>query len=362
MTTSESTAILPEDLFVIDPVIHALNLDEANVASRYGRQLYDMSYGLHTMLSPPDARCPQSVYMADMSAEALVRTIFRESATSLAATHTLTLWSWFHDGFCAESKTVEMTTRWPNRMLGYVGIDPTGDRSAILEDLERQVANTPNAIGVKLYPHQMDPYRHWRTNDDKVLALIERAAALGLRTVAIHKALPNGSVPLAPYRISEDFEQAVDAFPDMAFEIVHSGMAFIEETALAIGRFPNVYANLETTTGLLWMAPGRFEIALAQLMQWGGPEKIIYSTGCTVTHPQHVLEAFWQFDFSQEVCRTYGVQPLTEDIRRMILGGNYARMINLDIEDWRRRQANDEFARLQRETLESPWSNWASMQ
>lgn len=264
---------LPDDVFVIDPVIHALNLDHGNVASKYGEQLYQMSYGLHAMLSPPQALCPREIYMTDMTPEALVRTIFEESQTSLAATHTLRLDSWFKDGFAAEWKTVQMTTRWPARVLSYVGLDPTQDCSAVLEDLERQVEGTPGAIGVKLYPHQMDPYRRWLTNDDTVMRLIERAQALGLKSIAIHKALPNGSVPLAPYRIGEDFEQATDAFPNMAFEIVHSGMAFIEETALAIARFPNVYANLETTTAMLWQAPGRFEAALALLMQWGGPGK-----------------------------------------------------------------------------------------
>lgn len=350
---------LPGDVFVIDPVIHALNLDAGNVASKYGEQLYQMSYGLHTMLSPADAVCPHDVYMTDMSPEALVRTIFEESQTSLAATHTLRLDTWFGDGFAAEWKTVEMTTRWPTRVLGYVGLDPTQDVLEVLEDLERQVENTPNAVGVKLYPHQMDPYRYWLTTDDAVMRLIERAQALGLKSIAIHKALPNGSVPLAPYRIGEDFEQAADAFPDMAFEIVHSGMAFIEETAMAIGRFPNVYANLETTTAMLWQAPGRFEAALALMMQWGGPEKILWSSGCTVVHPQHLLKLMWDFSFSEATLDRHGIPQIDEAVKRRILGGNYAAMIGLDIADWQQRQAGDAFSSVTE--LKAPWSCWASM-
>jgi len=346
---------LPADVFVIDPVIHALNLDRGNVASKYGEQLYQMSYGLHAMLSPPEALCPQDVYMTDMAPEALVRTIFEESQTRLAATHTLRLDTWFKDGFAAEWKTVEMTTRWPTRVLGYVGLDPTQDCAFVLEDLERQVAATPNAIGVKLYPHQMDPYRRWLATDDTVMRLIERAQALGLKSIAIHKALPNGSVPLAPYRIGEDFEQAADAFPEMAFEIVHSGMAFIEETALAIGRFPNVYANLETTTAMLWQAPGCFAAALALLMQWGGPEKILWSTGCTVVHPQHLLKLFWDFRFGEDVLERHGIPQIDEGVKRMILGRNYARLVGLDLADWQARQAGDAFDGAE---MKEPWSCW----
>ncbi len=348
---------LPDDVFVIDPVVHALNLSEDNVASKYGAQLHIMSYGLHAMLSPPHALCPQATYMTDMRPEALVRTMFDESQTSLVATHTLRLDSWFKDGFAAEWKTVEMTTRWPTRVLGYVGLDPTQDVNMVIEDLERQAAATPNAVGVKLYPHQMDPYRRWLANDDTVMRLIERAQTLGLKTIAIHKALPNGSVPLAPYRIGEDFEQAADAFPDMAFEIVHSGMAFIEETAMAIGRFPNVYANLETTTAMLWQAPGRFEAALALLMQWGGPEKILWSTGCTVVHPQHLLELFWAFEFSADTQARHGIPPIDDQVKRMILGGNYARMIGLDVGEWRQKQQGDAFDGVE---LQKPWSVWTA--
>lgn len=353
----DGLAPLPDDVFVIDPVVHALNLSEGNVASKYGAQLYAMSYGLHAMLSPPHALCPQPTYMTDMAPDVLTRTMFEESQTNLIATHTLRLDSWFKDGFAAEWKTVEMVRSHPNRVLGYVGLDPTQDRQAVLDDLDRQVADLPQAVGVKLYPHQMDPYRRWLANDDTVFALIERARDHGLKTVAIHKALPNGSVPLAPYRIGEDFEQAADAFPDMGFEIVHSGMAFIEETAMAIGRFPNVYANLETTTAMLWQAPGRFEAALALLMQWGGPEKIIWSTGCTVVHPQHLLELFWAFRFGEDTMARHGVPQLDENVKRLVLAGNYARLVGLDFEQVAARQRGDAFDGIERR---APWTVWGN--
>jgi hypothetical protein len=250
-----------------------------------------------------------------------------------------------------------MVKGWPTRVLGYVGIDPSGDKSAVLDDLEAQVAALPGATGVKMYPHQMNPYRHWRTDGETCMAVIERAQALGLKSIAIHKALPNGSVPLAPYRIGEDFEAAADAFPAMAFEIVHSGMAFIEETALAISRFPNVYANLETTTALLWQAPGRFEAALALLMQWGGPEKLLWGTGCTVTHPQHLIELMWAFQFSPETLDRHGIPPIGDDIKRLILGGNYARMIGTNTATLAAAQVGDEFDT--GAPMKAPWSIWA---
>jgi predicted TIM-barrel fold metal-dependent hydrolase len=348
---------LPDDVFVIDAVVHAFNLAEDNVAGRYGAQLHAFAHGLHARFTPPSHVLERDVYMTDMPVEALVRTLFTETQTRLAVTHTLTLHSWFRDGFCSRAKTEEACRRWPERMLGYVGVDPTEPWERVRDDLESQVAAAPGAIGLKLYPHQVEPYRTWHAGEDRVLRLIERARALGLRTVAIHKALPNGSVPLAPYRI-DDLDQAADAFPDVAFEIVHSGMAFVEETGLALARFPNVYANLETTTALLSAAPGQFQAVLGELMFWGGPEKLLWATGCTVTHPQPLLERFWALEWSPEVQARWGLPPLDEGIKRAILGGNYARLAGLDVAALAAAQADDEFARARAGGLAAPWTAW----
>ena len=221
---------LPDDVAVIDPVIHAFNLDHANVASRYGEQLYQMAYGLHAGFSPPEATMDQQGYMTDMPVELLVRTLFLETQTDLAATHTLTLNSWFKDGFCSRAKTEAAIAGWPDRMMAYLGVDPTEPLDVVLADLQAQAAALPGAVGLKLYPHQVNPYRRWKASDDSVLRLIEAARGLGIKTIAIHKALPNGSVPLESYRV-DDMEIAADVFPDMSFEIIHAGMAFVEETA-----------------------------------------------------------------------------------------------------------------------------------
>ena len=128
---------------------------------------------------------------------------------------------------------------------------------------------------------------------------------------------------------------------------------------MAIGRFPNVYANLETTTALLYQAPQRFAAALALLLQWGGPEKILWGTGCTVVHPQHLIELFWSFELDERTREAHGVPPLTVDVKRAILAGNYARMAGLDITAIRAAQAGDRCARAREGGLKAPWSCWA---
>jgi hypothetical protein len=195
--------------------------------------------------------------------------------------------------------------------------------------------------------------------DDPTLAfkLFERAQEAGIKTIAIHKAAPLGPVPMDPYRI-DDVDGAAFAFPDLTFEIIHAGIAFTRETALAVMRFPNVYANLEMTASLLVKAPRQFEHVLAEFLLFAGPEKIIYSDGNMVLHSQPILERFRDLQFSQETVDTWGVQ-LDDDAKRLILGENYARIAGIDIEAAKAQIADDQFARERANAgIQKPFSNW----
>src|SRR5204863_398140 len=83
-------------------------------------------------------------------------------------------------------------------------------------------------------------------------------------------ALPPRQVPSAPFD-PVDVAGAAVAFPDLTFEVVHGGMAFLEETAWQIQRFPNVCVNLEGSSAyLLQRAPRKFAELIGSLLQWNG--------------------------------------------------------------------------------------------
>ncbi len=349
---------IPPDVLVVDAVVHAFNLSRDNIASRYGEALWQGAHGMHMHFNPPGVSVPPEVYLSDMPIETLVRTMFLESPVDVAVTHTLRLDSWFKDGFSSRAKTEEAVRRWPDRMLGYVGVDPTRPVDVCIREMEEQLRACPGAVGLKLYPHQMNPYEWRRADSPEMLELFGRARELGLRTVALHKALPNGPVPLAPYAV-EDIEVACDAYPDLNFEIIHAGMAFLDETAMAVARFPNVYANLETTAALLWRAPGMFAEILAKLMFFGGPHKILWASGFAMIHPKHTAELFWNLELPPALLDKYGLAPLPDPVKRMILGENYARMIGRDPTAMKAAVADDAFARAVRaDGYRPPFSVW----
>lgn len=347
------------DQLVIDAVAHAYDLSDANTQpNRHAQIMRTMLCGLHELWQPgiglnTEEQC------TDWPIEVLARTLFLESDVDLAVTHTLRLNSYFKDGLCARHKTVEAVRRWPQRFFGYVGLDPTLGLDTCLRELDEQMEELPEAVGLKLYPAQVNPLRSWRMDDSKLaFPLFKAAQDRGIKIVAIHKAAPLGPVPLNPFKL-DDVGGAADAFPDLAFEIVHAGWAFMDETLLQLATMPNIYANLECTSAFATKMPGQFEQMMANFFAWGGPTKVIFSSGNMVLHSQPILEKFRSFQFSDETMKSLGIPQFTKEDLALILGGNIARIIGLDDAKARKRIENDEFAQELRETgMQAPYSNW----
>jgi predicted TIM-barrel fold metal-dependent hydrolase len=348
-----------ESAFVIDAVAHSPNFTKENCRNRSAYELIALIEGLHRYWNPEGYRLPDDHFLVDVDVETIARTLFLESPTDMAVHHHLPLYSWFHDGNVSQEKNAEIARRWPHRIVSYVGLDPTTGPDRCIDSLERQLEDIPGAVGIKFYPHQVEPWRTFTMDEESLFPLYRRALELGIKTIAVHKASPLGPVPMNPYRI-DDAEGAAYVFPQLNFEIVHSGLAFLEETAQAIARFPNVYANIETTAQLTYFAPGRFEEVLAELLLWGGHEKILYSASLPYGHPRPQIEAIWDLSLSAEVLDRYRLEQIAPAQKEGILGGNYARMMGIDIEAAKAAIAADEFSQelADREGYQEPWSNW----
>lgn len=333
-----------DGMLVVDAVVHAYNFSPENVQdNKVAKATHSFIYDAVAAWTPQDRIVPREAANTDWSPELITNSLFRETATDIGAHHYLRLDSWFKDGLVSREKNVEIARRWPQRYFSYVGVDPTRGVDTCIKDMKEQLEEIPHAVGLKLYPHQVYPFRPFRMDDPtEAFPLWEAAQEAGIKVVAVHKALPLGPVPLDPYRVG-DIDGAAVAFPDLNFEIIHSGLAFVEETAMAIGRFPNVYANLEVTTLLLSKMPRRFGETLAELMSMA-PHKVLWAgTLPNVLDVQHLLELFVDFEFPEDVVERYGFQ-LTRELKERVLGLNYLDMVGADVDQVKAGIADDEFA------------------
>ena len=336
-----------DDVFVVDAIAHCLDYSDASCVPGAGEPLQELLWNIHSNWNPEAYRLNRDEVLMKMEPETMARTLFLESDIDFAVTHHLPTYSWFKDGLTTRAQNEELINRWPQRFIGYAGVDPTQGMDVAIRQLEEQVESCPSLVGLKLYPAAVNPFRSFRLDDAEIFTLYDRALELGLKVVAVHKAVPLGPVPLSPFHVN-DVDSAAVHYPDLNFEIVHAGMAFVEETAIAIAQMPNVYANLEITTGWL-SAPsgpkGLFYEALASLLHWGGIEKVFFSSTAMAVHPQPVVRSVWDLEFPADILDKYALTQLSHNDKAQLLGGSYLAMVGLDVETLKAGVADDEFAR-----------------
>jgi len=238
----------------------------------------------------------------------------------------------------------------------YGGISPLQGEKA-LDELDRQVEEW-GIIGLKLYPVDVidGEIKVLRFDDHKLLyPVLERCRKRGIKVIAVHKAMPLGAVAMDPFKNSDVDYAAID-FPDLSFEIVHSGFAFLDEAAFQIARFPNVYVGLESTATLAVRHPRKLARILGEFMIMGGTKKLFWSSGASSPHPRPVLEAFARLEMPIDMIEGDGYPPLTADVKADILGRNYARLHGIDLDVVKARITDDDLSRCRARGLVEPWS------
>jgi uncharacterized protein len=340
--------------FVIDAVTHGYNFAPENSTDPDTTQvLIDQLYGLEQNFVPDEWLLDKEQWIRGADPDLVASALFAESATDVGIYHQTPIWGLFKDGGSPIEVGEQMRERWPGRVFIYGGVSPWMD--GVLDEIDRLV-EAKGVKGLKLYPLDIveGEVKILNMSDpDVTFPIFEKARSLGIRSVAVHKSLPLGPVPLDPFKV-DDVEEAASEFPELYFEIVHGGLAFLEETAWLVGRFPNVVINLEGTSLSLLRAPMQFAQAIGTFLHFNAADRIVWATGAMAVHPRPFVEAMWNLEMPPELMEGFGLPELTPEIKRGILGENMARILDLDIEAIKGEIAGDEFS--EREAPASAWS------
>ena len=325
--------------FVIDGVVRPYNFSRENLLGRFGELFNDTMYSYYPYVNPPEIAFSREQWEREWQPEEFIETILLESATDMICVHSLPIYDAYRDGLAAIEKCARLKRDYPDRVLWYGCANLCWPERA-MDELTRQMEM--GCDGVKLYPARYDEgrTRFWRLNDeDLAFPLLETVRDHGIHNVAIHKALPLGPVNTESMRI-DDISDAANVFSDINFQIVHAGFMFVDETKFLIANHPNVYATMEASTLFCIINPAGLQQILTEFLLYGGPDKLIYSSAAVNPHPKVVLEAFEQFQMPPG-----SPIQLDDGVREAFLGGNLARLHNIDIDERRRSLADDRFAR-----------------
>ncbi|PMB04715.1 hypothetical protein CEN49_20125 [Fischerella thermalis CCMEE 5273] len=358
-----------ENNFVIDAAVHAFDFSNENRVRSYPPDKFqDVQNFWHQVIHAsleslePGYLLGFEEFTKRWQAEDLAHALFVESDLDMVVAHSVQISAVLQNGPSPWDTHVELKRLAPDRVLLYAEVDTFAeDKNALFDHMEKRVSQ--GAVGFKFYPSNgmfdiksNKMVSMFYDDPENAYKLFEKARELGVKHVAFHKAQPVGPGPSDVVNV-QDISTAAAVFPDMTFEVVHTGWAFLEDSALQMQMHPNVYANLESTMGLVVRQPRRFAHIIGKLLQYGKPEQLLFSSGCVLNHPDPIIKAFIAFEMPEDLREGYEYPELTLEIKRKILGENMARIHGIDIEQIKNRIKNDRWSRLKAKGKAEPWSS-----
>jgi len=207
--------------------------------------------------------------------------------------------------------------------------------------------------------------RGYFLTDDVGLRFIEKARALGVKVICIHKGLPFGKQSYEHSQCS-DVGPAAKRFPDVKFLIYHSGFVStvrehpydhgaqrdgIDTLVLSLienGVKPgsNVYAELGSTWRFLMRDPEHAAHAMGKLLKYCGEDNVLWGTDSIwYGSPQDQIQAFRTFQISADLRAKHGYPEITPALRAKIFGLNGAKVYGLSASEVKKYTSRDPVAR-----------------
>jgi predicted TIM-barrel fold metal-dependent hydrolase len=346
------------DAVVVDAVVHPYNLSPGNQNPAAQPQL-DTVFAAHEIsmdAEHAEYSMSRDEFFTDVGFEVIARSLFAEAPVDMAVIHALPNLGFANDYVTDPRRAAEYRDRHPDRFRLFATVDTPVTQAAI-DQLEWQVKEL-GVDGLKLYPAFFydGSGEGWRLDgEDFATPLLEAAHDLGIRHVAVHKALWLPPAPKSAFEM-DDVGGALERFSDMTFQIVHAGTAFREETIELLVENPNLYATLETTFALIVVRPDVFGKVLGAMLAAVGSDRLLFASGTNLMHPRPLLEAFADYQIPEELIAEHGFPQLTEADRRNILGENVLRMHGIDPAAVRPAVAGDSFDEAAGDGFLPPWS------
>ena len=216
----------------------------------------------------------------------------------------------------------------------------------------------------KTYTQYGPQGRGYFLSDEVGVRFIEKARALGVKTICVHKGLPFGRQSYEHSQCS-DIGVVAKRFPDVNFLIYHSGfvtgktegpydpqrsdgvdalVTSLRENNIKPGS--NVYAELGSTWRFLMRDPDAAAHALGKLFKHVGEDNVLWGTDSIwYGSPQDQIQAFRTFQISDALAAKHGYSRITPALRAKVFGRNALAVYKIPADVLKKHLAADKVAR-----------------
>ncbi len=217
--------------------------------------------------------------------------------------------------------------RHPDRFVLQANVGPFARRPMkdILWELD-YLAKERNCKLVKFYPPE-DTY----INDERLWPFYARCNELGV-AVSIHTGFAWCPPGKAKYCLPIQLDDVASDFYDLTIIAFHAGWPYTRDLNMIALSHPKVYISLSLIMSWGQNAPRRLAEIIGEAIQFAGPERIIWGTdfygaGGLI---RLAVDGLRKFEMPVDLQKGYGYAPVTDEVKRMIFGGNLAKIMGID--------------------------------
>jgi predicted TIM-barrel fold metal-dependent hydrolase len=314
-----------------------------------GQWLKDTPQRSQGFLRMPGATRAGVAKIEHLGAEQFVKDVFLDSDTDCMVL------SFVPSTFAGEPLTMAEATacakiveklQGTRRLLVHGRVNPNQDGDLARMD---ELAGKWKVSAWKTYTQFGPEGRGYFLSDPPGIAMIEKARALGIKVICVHKGIPFGQKSYE-HSLCDDIGVVAKRFPDVKFLIYHSGYVIgntegpldpkhndgvdsLVNSLAKNGIKPgaNVYAELGSTWRFLMRDPTSAAHAIGKLIKAVGEDNLLWGTDSIwYGSPQDQIEAFRAFQISKALREKHGYAELTPALKRKVFGLNALKVYALD--------------------------------
>ena len=323
-------SLTADDVIVFDNVVHVANMDPDNFQLPDGAAMTD-SFWRFVADWPADHRPADLEHLRHRwSVDEVHDIVFSDGSTDFAMAQTVPLFDMFKDGFAHVERQWQLKEKDRERVVFVGGADPVyhGADGAVRE-IERQITEW-GARSMKFYNGHSGG-RSWQCDDRSIAyPMYEKALELGVNILQFHKGSALGLERIEDLQPNDLQQVAVD-FPEAHIIIHHLAFPYHAVAIDLARRFPNIYLSMSAWINELITRPVPTTAILGEVLSRCGPEKLLFGSELPLFPvARQLVDLVLSVQIPEEMQEGYGYPEITDQMRRMFMGGNLMRLLGMD--------------------------------
>jgi len=178
----------------------------------------------------------------------------------------------------------EYVRRYPQKLIGFAGIDPTERASVDDVKLSRQELGLR---GITLSPANQD----FHPADTRAMRIYALAEQLGM-PILIHPGSPFTEQSKMEYGRPVLLDEVLREFPRLRLVVAQMGYPWIDEMICLLGKHPNVFADVSGLMRRPWQAYS----ALVSAHQYGVIDRLLFGSDFPYTNATECIESLYNLN------------------------------------------------------------------